>query len=283
VAFELVAHGPAADLHSGLYGGMVCNPVQALVQLCASLHTPEGWVNVPGFYDGITSPGAWQQAQLAAFPVDLEAQRLSLGVPAWVTPGGIPPLEASRLMPTLEFNGICGGYQGPGSKTIIPAQASVKITCRLVPGQDPARIQTLLTQALQQRCPAGIRLEVCVSSASAAYGVTPPLPGTPLAHQSSSLLGQAFGAMQEAVSAQLGRPPLFLPEGGSIPIISQIRSILGADSLMLGLMLPQDAIHGPNESLHLDLWMRGIATYAQFFSSLAQRHLVLEQAKGSSA
>jgi acetylornithine deacetylase/succinyl-diaminopimelate desuccinylase-like protein len=266
--FDLHVIGPKGDLHSGLHGGVLRNPIQALAEICASLHTPDGRVNVPGFYDDVTEPEPWERAELAKFAGDPKAYAEFLGIDAFYTPPGYGPFEAIRFQPTLEFNGIGGGYQGEGTKTVIPSRAFAKISCRLVPGQRPARIKELVIAAIRQRAPRGVRLEFVDQHEGEPYVVIPPdRPNTPR-HQ-SPVLARAFRATDAAVSSIWGRPPLYLREGGSIPIIADIKRMTGLDSIMFGLFLPEDNLHAPNESFNLDVMRKGSATIEKILGDVA--------------
>lgn len=257
VLFDLEITGPKSDLHSGLHGGVLRNPIQALVEVCASLHTPDGRVNVPGFYDDVLEVEPWEREQLDALGGDAERYREFLGIPAFHTPPGFSPFEAVRFLPTLEFNGIGGGYQGEGTKTVIPSRAVAKISCRLVANQDPAKIRQLLYRTVEERMPPDVTYRLVDQHAGVPYVVVPPdRSNTP--PDQPPVLARAFRAADEAVAKSFGRPPLYLREGGSIPIIGDIKRVLELDSVMIGLFLPEDHLHAPNESFHLGVMERGI-------------------------
>lgn len=265
---EIRLTGPKGDLHSGIHGGAVYNPVQALVEICASLHNPDGSVNVPGFYDGVELPRDWEREELKKLPLTDAGYREFLKVDALYSQPNYTPLEAVRFGPTLEFNGIGGGYQGAGSKTIIPAQAFAKITCRLVPGQDEARVFGLLRTAIEARVPKGVRCEVLPKQGSNAYAVCPPdRPNTPA--DQNPVLARAFRTADAAIGRHFGKKPLYLREGGSVPIIGDIRARTGLDSLMIGLFLPDSNLHAPDENLDLALVTRGIKVYEDLFEGVA--------------
>jgi acetylornithine deacetylase/succinyl-diaminopimelate desuccinylase-like protein len=267
--FDLHVIGPKGDLHSGLHGGVLRNPIQALAEICATLHTPDGRVNVPGFYDDVLDVEPWERAELAKLAPDPKAYAAFLGIPAFHTPPGFSPAEAIRFQPTLEFNGIGGGYQGEGTKTVIPSRAFAKISCRLVPNQKPARIKELVIGAIRERAPKDVRLEFVDQHSGDPYVVVPPgRPNTP--PDQSPVLARAFRATDEAVSEIWGRPPIYLREGGSVPIIAAIKQVTGLDSVMLGLFLPEDNLHAPNESFNLDVMARGMNTAARILSAVAK-------------
>jgi acetylornithine deacetylase/succinyl-diaminopimelate desuccinylase-like protein len=268
IGMEVRVTGPRMDLHSGLHGGAVYNPVQALAEICASLHKPDGSVNIPGFYDGVALPEAWESEELKKLPLTEQAYREFLGVDALYAQPGYTPIEATRYGPTLEFNGIGGGYQGEGSKTIIPARAFAKITCRLVPGQDADTIIRKVSDAITSRAPKGVNVEIKVKQGNNAYAVCPPgKPNTP--PDQNPVLARAFLAAGEAVKTAFGREPLLLREGGSVPIIGDIKRVTGLDSLMIGLFTPDSNLHAPDESFELAMIERGISTYETLLEKIA--------------
>lgn len=268
VTLEVEVTGPRSDLHSGLHGGALLNPAQALAEVLASLHTPDGRVAIDGFYDAVLPVENWEREELARLGSSSEAYRDFLGVPQLRPPEGFSALEAVRFQPTLEINGLGSGYQGEGSKTIVPSRAFAKLSCRLVADQDPAIIVALVEQALLARCPAGVRMRVTRGHSGRPYLVVPPgRSNTPV--EQPPLLARAFAAADEGVSRIFGRPPLYLREGGSIPIIADIKRVLGLDTVLLGLFLPEDNLHAPNESFHLGVMEKGIQVSQHILSSLA--------------
>ena len=262
--------GAKSDLHSGLHGGVLRNPIQAITELCASLHTPDGRVNVPGFYDDVLDVEDWEKAELAKLGGDSERYRAWLGVPGFHVPPGVSPFEATRFWPTLEFNGIGGGYQGEGSKTVIPSRAFVKISCRLVPNQNPERIRELVYRAIHDRMPKDVSYRIVDQHHGTPYVVVPPDRANTPANQ-PAILAKAFRCVDHAVSEVFGRAPLYLREGGSVPIIADIKRVLGLDSVMLGLFLPEDNPHAPNESFKLSVMTKGIAVSERTLLALARR------------
>ncbi len=265
-SLELTVKGPKVDLHSGLYGGAVHNPIQVLADLCSSLHSADGLVNVPGFYDGILPPQDWEREEVQQLPYTEADFKALTGAPALYQQPGFSPQEAIRFLPTLEFNGIGGGYQGPGSKTIIPSQAWVKITCRLVPPQDNKTILAKLKAVLLERCPKTVVLEIKEDTGGTPYRLLHPTKDP--RSQASLRVQHIFKACEAAVLATFGKAPLFMPEGGSIPIIGLMKDLLGLDALMLGLFTPQDALHAPNESMSLTLFEKSIAAYSVLFHKI---------------
>jgi acetylornithine deacetylase/succinyl-diaminopimelate desuccinylase-like protein len=266
--FDLQVTGPKSDLHSGLHGGVLRNPIQALTEICASLHTPDGRVNVPGFYDDVLDVHPWEREQLKKLGGDEKKYAEFLGIDSFYTSPGLTPFEAVRFAPTLEFNGIGGGYQGEGTKTVIPSKAFAKISCRLVANQDPDKIKQLVIAAIKSRAPSGVKLEFIDQHKGDAYVVVPPdRSNTPV--DQSKVLAQAFRATDAAVQKYWGKAPLYLREGGSVPIIAQIKAATGLDSIMLGLFLPEDNLHAPNEGFSLEVMKKGIATAESIFASVA--------------
>jgi len=268
--FEFKVKGPKKDLHSGIYGGAVLNPIKAVMDICHSLHNPDGSVNVPGFYDDVLPVEEWERDELKKLGLELEEYRKFLGVPGFFEQKGVSPLEATRYAPTLEYNGIWGGYQGEGSKTIIPCEASVKISCRLVARQDPDKIQDLVIDAIRQRCPKGVSIEFKKDHNGAAYLVVPPhKPNTPA--DLNPVLASAFDITDQLSSELFGKPALYMREGGSIPIINDIKNILGLDSILIGLYLPEDGYHAPNESFSLEMMEKGQTLIERLLDGVAKR------------
>ena len=269
VLFDLEVMAARSDLHSGLHGGVLRNPIQALAEVCASLHTPDGRVNVPGFYDDVLDVEPWEREQLKALGGDSNKYREFLGVPDFHVPPGYTPFEAVRFLPTLEFNGIGGGYQGEGTKTVIPSKAFAKISCRLVANQDPKKIRELLYRTIAERMPKDVTYRVVDQHDGLPYVVVPPhRSNTP--KDQSPVLARAFDAADRAIAEVFGRPPLYLREGGSVPIIAEIKRVLGLDSVMFGLFLPEDNLHAPNESFHLGVMERGIRASEKILEQLAR-------------
>lgn len=268
MTFDVEVTGPRTDLHSGLHGGVLHNPIQALTELLATLHTPDGRVAIDGFYDDVQPVEPWEREELRRLGTSEAEYQRFLGVPRFHTPPGFSPFEAVRFQPTVEINGIGGGYQGEGSKTVIPARAFAKMSCRLVSDQNPAKIWALVERTLRERCPDDVTLKLTPGHSGAPYLVVPPgRPNTP-ANQ-PRLLAAAFAAAEEGVREVFGKPPLFLREGGSIPIIADIKRILGLDAVLLGLFLPEDNLHAPNESFHLGVMARGLRVSRHILTRLA--------------
>ena len=253
-ALELRVFGPSRDLHSGEYGGAVANPLHALSALLASLHDPDGRVAVAGFYDDVRPLPPADRAAFAQLPFDerawLEAVGLSSG---WGEPG-YSALERTWARPTLEVNGMGGGFQGAGAKTIVPASAHAKLTCRLVPDQDPRRVADAVRAHLEAHCPPGVRLEVRVGEGSPASVVPADSPYV-----------EAAG---RALARSFGRAPVRTRTGGSIGVVPAFTRELGAPVVLLGFGLPDDCIHAPDESLDLENFRRGQEALAAYWLEL---------------
>ncbi len=255
-AFEITLHGPSRDLHSGIFGGTVDNPAMALSQLLGKLRDKNGRVAIPGFYDDVQPLSAYERKQFARLPFKAPDYQKFLGVPKLFGERGFTPLEQRSARPTLEINGLTSGYQGEGSKTIVPAWARAKITTRLVPNQNPARIIKLLQQHLKKLCPPTVRLEIKSGHGADPYLVSPTSP-------------QAQAALR-ALKAAFGCEPVLLREGGSIPIVNDFKKILGADALLVGLALPDDNAHSPNEKFDLDCFAKGQLMSAHLWQELSR-------------
>lgn len=249
--------GPRMDLHSGIHGGVLLNPIQALTELLASLHDTDGRVAIPGFYDAVVPMADWERQEIARLPGSNSDYAAFLGIDQFHTFDGFSPREATRGLPTLEINGIGGGYQGAGHKTVIPSRAMAKISCRLVANQDPEAVQNLLVETLRDRVSSKVKMEIERGPNAHSYRVVPP--GREGASPDlNPHLARAFQATDRAITRIFGLPPLYLREGGSVPIIADLKRVTGMDSLMIGLFTPEDNLHAPNESMDLGMFERGI-------------------------
>lgn len=255
VAMEVTVHGPNRDLHSGIFGGTVDNPAMVLCQMLAKLRDARGRVQVPGFYDAVRRLSAFERKQLARLPFKESAERRFLGVPELFGEAGYTCIERRGARPTCEINGLTSGYQGEGSKTIIPSWARAKLTFRLVPDQEPAEIVRLVTRRLKELCPPTVRLTVEPGHGGAPYEIAPD--------------GAMAQAALRALRTAFGREPVLLREGGSIPIVNEFRRLLGVDSLLLGLALPEANAHSPNEQFSLSIFERGMRMSAALWPELS--------------
>ncbi len=254
--FELRVYGPEHDLHSGVYGGVVHNPANALSELIADMHDAQGRVTLPGFYDKVRPLSDEERRELGHVPTDEKHYRTVTGAPALYGEAGFTPNERTGARPTLDVNGLLSGYTGPGSKTVIPAWAMAKISCRLVPDQDPKEVHQQLIRFLEARAPKDVRWELDVFASEAA--------------SISDRNNFGVQAMGKALEAVWGQRPVFRREGGSIPVVGQMQRTLGIESVICGFGLPDDNIHAPNEKQHLPTWYKGIDTFIHFFSNLSR-------------
>jgi acetylornithine deacetylase/succinyl-diaminopimelate desuccinylase-like protein len=252
--FELEVRGPSKDLHSGLFGGTIHNPAQALCELVAGMHDAQGRVTLPGFYDKVRDLTEEERALLARVPYSDDAWLGMAGAPALRGEAGYTTVERVGARPTLEVNGIVGGFTGEGSKTVLPAKALAKISMRLVPDQDPAAIHDQLCAYLREHAPDTVTWEV-----------------RELTHGAGAVMDRNspfMRAAEAALTEVYGKEPLFKREGGSVPVVSLMQEKLGVDSVMMGFALPDDGIHGPNERQYLPNYFRGIEAYIRFLCKL---------------
>jgi acetylornithine deacetylase/succinyl-diaminopimelate desuccinylase-like protein len=252
---EIALWGPAHDLHSGLYGGAVPNPLNVLTRILGQLHDERGRVQLPGFYDDVAELGEEEARQHAALPFDEAAFLASAGIGAPTGEAGRSTLERIWTRPTCDINGLWGGYTGPGAKTVIPAEARAKVSFRLVPDQDPARILEGLGAFVAARTPADCRTEIVSHGSSAALRIP---TDSPFVQAAVRALDRAFG-----------RPPVLIGMGGSIPAVEAIRRLLGMDSLLVGFGLADDRVHSPNEKFEVRCFERGILTHAALLAEFA--------------
>ncbi|MEW6179741.1 MAG: dipeptidase [Chloroflexota bacterium] len=256
--FEIRVHGPAHDLHSGLYGGVVHNPAQVLCELIAGMHDSDGKITLPGFYDKVRPLSSEEREALARLPMDEEYYKRQTGVPALYGEKGFTPVERVGARPSLDVNGIYSGFIGEGQKTVIPSWAMAKVSMRLVPDQDPAAVFDQLKQYLLEKAPKTVRWELIQMP----YG----------AASISDIHHPATRALAQAFSSVWGKEPLYKREGGSIPVVGNMQKILGVESVLTGFGLADDNIHAPNEKLHLPTWYKGIQALIHFFYNYGQEN-----------
>lgn len=244
-AMEVLVKGPSVDLHSGVYGGAVMNPATAAARLVASLHDDEGRVLIDGFYSAVQPLADWERAAAATSPVTDADLLVQTGAPALFGETGYSSVERIGARPTAEVNGIGGGYQGEGTKTVLPASAFFKLTFRLVPNMEPARILDLAEAYLRRHCPPGVTLEITRGHSGEPYFSDPTSP--------DGL------AVQRALEKVFGSKPSLYREGGSIPILTTFKEVLGADAYLPALASPDCAAHSPNENFPIRNFETGIA------------------------
>jgi acetylornithine deacetylase/succinyl-diaminopimelate desuccinylase-like protein len=254
VHWEVTVHGPSSDLHSGYYGGVVRNPLEALAQMLATLKDRDGRVAVAGFYDGVRKLTAAEHAEYERLPFDDAREAQLLGVPELAGEAGFTPLERMWRRPTLEINGMYGGYQGPGGKTIVPSFARAKISARLVPAQDPEHVKRVVNEHLRLAAPHGVRVEIEAHGDVRAVETSRDHP--------------AVAAAARAMERGFGKPPVFIGTGGTIGPVSSFDRILGLPQVLIGVGLPDDAIHAPNEKFDLGQFYGGIETMAYLYDEL---------------
>jgi acetylornithine deacetylase/succinyl-diaminopimelate desuccinylase-like protein len=244
-AMEVRLTGPDKDLHSGIFGGAVANPLTVMARLMATLHDQGFRVAIEGFHDGILPIEPWEREAWRRLPSG-EKELLELtGVPALQPESGFTADESIMARPTAELNGLFGGYQGPGSKTVLPSKATAKLTFRLVPGQEPERILRLAEAHMRKHCPPSVRMEIDLGHSASPYLMD---PHSPFGQAAQRALRKSFGGIE----------PLLIREGGSVPIVAEFKRQLGADALLLGLALPDCRIHSPNENFHVEVFEAGI-------------------------
>ncbi|MBI4551169.1 MAG: dipeptidase [Candidatus Latescibacteria bacterium] len=256
VYMEIEVQGPSKDLHSGGFGGSVANPVQALAEILTALKDPDGRITIPGFYDDVQPLTPEERAALAALPFDEDAYRTRLGVSALAGETGYSTLERIWARPTLEVNGILGGFTGEGSKTIIPSRGMAKVSMRLVPDQTPDRIAALFEEHVTRLAPPTVT--VTVKRHSSGKPVLTPTDQS------------AVQAAAHALERGFGKKPVFIREGGSIPVVATFREVLGLPTVLMGFGLPDCDAHAPNEKFNLKNFYRGMVSAAWFYEELGK-------------
>lgn len=256
LAVEVTLHGPRQDLHSGVFGGAVANPANILCQLIGQLHDKDNRVQIPGFYDAVIPLTDIERQSFANLPFDEGAFCESIGIPAAHGEAGFTTLERRWARPTCDVNGIFSGYLGEGPKTIIPSSATAKLTCRLVPDQDPQVLTKSLKSFLEDRLPAGVRMEFRT------YHGAPAI----VCDTSSPFMAAA----RMAIEAGFGQLPVMIREGGSIPVVASFKQLLGVDTLLLGWGRNSDNLHSPNEHFHLDDFHSGTRASAALWAAMVK-------------
>jgi acetylornithine deacetylase/succinyl-diaminopimelate desuccinylase-like protein len=254
---EVEVTGPNRDLHSGLYGGCVANPINILTQMIASLHDENNHITIPGFYDKVQELSPEDRAEMAKAPYSEEAYCKALDLKATHGEAGYSTMERGSIRPTLDVNGIWGGYTGEGAKTVIASKAFAKISMRLVPDQDPEEITRLFQDHFEKIAPNSVRVKVL-----------PHHGGEPVVTPTDSF---AYDAAARAYEKTFGKRPIPVRSGGSIPIIAMFEKELGLKTILMGFGLDSDAIHSPNEHYGLFNFYKGIETIPYFFKNFSQQ------------
>lgn len=253
---EVEVTGPNKDLHSGLFGGAVANPANVLARLVASLTDDNGRITIPGFYDKVRNLTDAERKAFNEAPFSLDDYKSALDIDDVAGESGFTTIERTGIRPSLDVNGIWGGYTEEGTKTVIPARASAKISMRLVPNQDFEEIAELFEKHFRAIAPKSVKVDVRFLHGGAPYVAPTDMP--------------AYKAAERAIEESFGKKPLPFYSGGSIPIISGFERILGIKSLLLGFGLAEDAIHSPNESYGLEQFDKGLRTIPLFYKYFAQ-------------
>lgn len=254
---EITLTGPKRDLHSGIYGGAVANPLHELASLIAKLHDEKGRVTIPGFYDGVVELSSVERQALAEKPFDLEEYKKDLGIKEVFGEEGYSTIERTGIRPTLEVNGMWGGYIGEGGKTVLPSKAHAKFTMRLVPGQDHTKVNDMLADHLESLTPPTMKIDI-------KKGHTAP----PAMTSTSSV---AYQAAAQAYREGWGIDPIPTRDGGSIPIVALFQDALNTDVILMGFGLDSDAIHSPDESFGVNNFLKGIETVSAFHKIFATK------------
>jgi acetylornithine deacetylase/succinyl-diaminopimelate desuccinylase-like protein len=253
---EVEVNGPSKDLHSGVYGGAVANPATILCQMIASLHDDQNHITIPGFYDGVINLSEDERKSLNDAPFDLDEYKKELSIDEVWGEAGYSTIERTGIRPTLEVNGIWGGYTGPGAKTVLPAKANAKISMRLVPGQDWKKISELFKNHFESIAPKSVKVKVI-----AHHG------GTPYITPTDSI---AFKAAFKAIEESFGKQPVPTRGGGSIPIVALFEEELGIKTVLMGFGLDSDSLHSPNEKYDIFNYYKGIETIPLFHKYFAE-------------
>lgn len=257
VPFEIVVRGPSADQHSGFHGGGIANPAMALCQILASMKAPDGSITIRGFFDGVAPLDKDTRDQLARLPFDADEYLSRTGAPSVQGEPGYTVTERIGARPMLDVNGLTSGWQGDGSKTVIPAEARAKITCRIVNGQSAARLLDAVRQHLVSNCPPGVTVELIAEAReSRAFSI-------PAGHYASELAS-------DVLEDVYGKKPYRIWAGGSIPAFSPFEELLDLHAVMLGFSHSDENLHAPNEFVRLPAFRRGQQVYGQLFERLGQ-------------
>jgi acetylornithine deacetylase/succinyl-diaminopimelate desuccinylase-like protein len=249
--WQIEVTGPNRDLHSGHFGGAVANPINVLCKLIADITDADGRITIPGFYDDVEDVSDSERRMIAQIPFNEEKYKEAIGVNTLFGEKGYSTLERNSIRPSFDVCGIWGGYTGEGSKTVLPSKAFAKVSCRLVPHQNHAKISKLFEDYLNAVAPTYVKVKVVPTHGGEGYVCPINL--------------SAYKAAEEAMTIAFGKRPLAVRRGGSIPIISTFEHVLGIKTVLMGFGLEQNAIHSPNESCMLDFFYKGIESVAEFY------------------
>jgi acetylornithine deacetylase/succinyl-diaminopimelate desuccinylase-like protein len=255
--WQVEVTGPNRDLHSGLFGGAVANPITVLAKMIAQMVDDKGRITIPGFYDKVLEVSPEERELLAQAPFDLEKYRQAIGVEEVSGEVGYATTERTGIRPAFDVCGMWGGYTGEGAKTVLPSKAFAKISCRLVPNQNHEEIAILFKEHFESIAPKSVRVEVTSLHGGQGYGCPINLP--------------AYRAAEKAYTEVYGKRPVPVRSGGSIPIISTFEQILGVKTILMGFGLESDAIHSPNENFPLEQFFNGIRTIPLFYQNFAAK------------
>ncbi|MFA7360985.1 MAG: dipeptidase [Candidatus Kapaibacterium sp.] len=248
--------GPNRDLHSGTFGGGVHNPINALAEIITQLKDNKNKVLIDGFYDDVVALEQKERDEFKRLPFDEKKYKMDLGVEELYGEEGYTTIERVSARPTLDCNGIWGGYQGQGAKTVLPSVAGAKVSMRLVPNQDPDKVAELFEKYVMKIAPKSVKVKV-----TSLHGGKPSV---------TAIDTPAIKAAVKALKDAFGVDPVFFKEGGSIPIVNSFNEVLGADAILLGFGLPDDNIHSPNEKFDLNNFYKGISTVAYYYDELSK-------------
>ena len=254
---EVEVTGPNRDLHSGVYGGAVANPINILCEMIASLKDENNYITIPGFYDNVLEASAKERELMAKTPFDLEDYKSKLGIEDVHGEKGYTTIERKGIRPTLDVNGIWGGYIGEGAKTVLPSKASAKISMRLVPNQSDEEITAKFKKHFESIAPKSVKVDVRPHHGGEPYVMPIDIP--------------EYKAASEAIVKAFGKEPVPVRAGGSIPIVALFEEVLGLKSILLGFGLDTDAIHSPNEHYGIENFLKGIETISYFYESYSNK------------
>ena len=256
---EVEVTGPNRDLHSGLYGGAVANPINILCEMISKMKDEHNYITIPGFYDSVIELSSNERAEMAKAPFSLDSYKKALDLTDIHGEAGFTTLERTGIRPTLDVNGIWGGYTGEGAKTVIPSKAYAKISMRLVPNQSDQQITNLFTEYFLDIAPKSVKVKVTPHHGGEPYVSPTDIP--------------AYLAASKAMETTYGKKPVPVKSGGSIPIVALFEKELGVKSILLGFGLDSDAIHSPNEHYGVFNYLKGIETIPYFFTNFAKMKL----------